>query len=191
MSTTNTLRDTVIGMHHSPMVFRRCAMHRSVDAANSLRMVRCTLALVSMSTLLMASSYREPNSIDHSMRSDETTYQDNDPTVLHQRLTESEKLLLSRAVVRACPSGQHRGLAMERRCSEHPPSSLTAESRLNLASTTGSAGPWLAMRVCASMISAYVRVLWGSLHPIQPVSDDSTETRRAHKLNVLPQRPLE
>ena len=43
-------------MHDSPIVFNLCAIQIKVDDANSDLMVRCTLASVSASTELVASS---------------------------------------------------------------------------------------------------------------------------------------
>ena len=54
-------------------MFKRCAMHSRVDEENSDWIVRCTLASVSTSTLLVASSYINENIHvkSHSFRHDE------------------------------------------------------------------------------------------------------------------------
>ena len=102
------------------------------------------------------------------------THENDDAAVLDQCSAQREQLLLARAVVRPC---RWRTLKSERRQgsqAKHSPSSLTAESRLNLASVAGSTGvPSLGSshaRRSTSSSSASVLVFCGSLR-----------TRRAEK----------
>lgn len=136
---------------NEPTVLRRCAMHRRVRSINSVLMVRWIFASVSTSTLLVASSstmIRLPfKRARHSARSCFSPALKLEPCEIEDGNQYCRKSYL--------------------KIGSYAPSSPTAASRLNFASTTGSAdtpscGNNHVLRR-AEMISASVRVFCGSL----------------------------
>ena len=76
------------GYGDAPMVLRRWAMQRRVEDENSAWIVRCTLASVSTSTLLVASSCTTRDGQSgrpECARWGGETHENDDAAVLHQR----------------------------------------------------------------------------------------------------------
>lgn len=145
------------------MVFKRWAIHSSVDWANSTWIVFWSFASVSTSTLLVASScQKKSDQLPSQAIIVKLAYQNNDFTILHKRPTQGEELLLPGTKVGTLKRGEHN-------CKTdiiNVPSSPTTESRLNLFSAAVSTAPFLGKsqaRWRADMSSASVRSPKGSL----------------------------